>query len=404
MNLRAAGVSVRAADLYASPNAIAGDYSRFRVSERLLLSGHSHQAWPDAGFEGQQQAWLDAAEHVDEKWERAFARAERVREGYRRVLGDPDGEIALGPATHDLLVKWLSSLPLRDRPRIVTTDAEFHAARRQLDRLGETALEIARVPARPAESVGERIAAAVDDRTAAAYVSAVFFDDARIAGGLDGALAACRGVGAELLVDAYHALNVIPFRLADVGLEDAWITGGGYKYMQLGEGNAFLRVPPARDPRPIVTGWFAEFDTMTGRKDAGAVVWGGVASRFAGATYDPTSHYRASEVFDYFARLGLTPELLRDVSRHQIGLMMEGFDALDLDPAVIARDSSVPKDRIGGFLALRSPRAGVIRRELLKRGVWSDHRGEILRLGPAPYLSDPQIEAAVGILGEVCRG
>ena len=394
---------MNASDLYATPNVIATDYSRFRVAERLLLSGHSHQAWPDAGFEGQQQAWLDAAEHVDEKWERAFARAERVRDGYRRLLGDPGGAIALGPATHDLLVKWLSSLPLAERPRIVTTDAEFHAARRQLDRLGETALEIVKVAARPAESVGERIAAAVDDRTAAAYVSAVFYDDARIAGGLDTALAACARAGAELMVDAYHALNVIPFRLDDLGLEDAWVTGGGYKFVQLGEGNAFLRVPPGRDPHPVVTGWFAEFDTMTGRKEAGLVAWGGPASRFAGATYDPTSHYRASEVFDYFAGRGLTPDLLREVSRHQIRLMMERFDALDLDPAVIGRDRSVRIEEIGGFLALRSPRAGQLRRELLARGVWSDHRGETLRLGPAPYLSDRQIEDAMGILGEVTR-
>ena len=28
---------------------------------RLLLTGHSHQAWPDCGFAAQQRAWLDAA-------------------------------------------------------------------------------------------------------------------------------------------------------------------------------------------------------------------------------------------------------------------------------------------------------------------------------------------------------
>ena len=49
--------------LYESPNAISGDYQRFRVSERLLLSGHSHQAWPDCAFDAQAQAWVDAAQH-----------------------------------------------------------------------------------------------------------------------------------------------------------------------------------------------------------------------------------------------------------------------------------------------------------------------------------------------------
>ena len=33
----------------------------------------------------------------------------------------------------------------------------------------------------------------------------------------------------------------------------------------------------------------------------------------------------------------------------------------------------------------------------------TDHRGDVLRLGPAPYLSDDQLRAAVGHLGEVVR-
>src|SRR5256886_14907764 len=51
--------------LYGSPNALAPHYRRFRVADRLLLTGHSHQAVPDVGFEAQQRAWLDAAEYVD---------------------------------------------------------------------------------------------------------------------------------------------------------------------------------------------------------------------------------------------------------------------------------------------------------------------------------------------------
>jgi len=75
--------------LYGSPNALALHYRRFRVADRLLLTGHSHQAWPDVGFEAQQRAWLDAAEYVDEKWERAFAMADRVRRGFAGLLDDP---------------------------------------------------------------------------------------------------------------------------------------------------------------------------------------------------------------------------------------------------------------------------------------------------------------------------
>ena len=53
------------------------------------------------------------------------------------------------------------------------------------------------------------------------------------------------------------------------------------------------------------------------------------------------------------------------------------------------------------FLALRSPRAGELQRELAARGVLTDSRGTYLRLGPAPYLADAQLEEAVAILGSV---
>lgn len=391
------------AALFASPNALAPHYSRFRVSERLLLTGHSHQAWPDAGFEGQQQAWLDAAHYVDDKWERAFAQAERVREGFARLLGDIGGGIALAPNTHELVVRLLSALPLRTRPRLVTTDGEFHTIRRQLDRLEEEGVEIVRVAESPPESVADRLSEAVDDRTALVLVSAVFFDTGRIARGLRGVAQRCRRYGALLLVDAYHALNVVPFSLADEGLEDAFVVGGGYKYCQLGEGNCFLRLPRDTELRPVVTGWYSEFTALAERKRGERVVYGQAGDRFAGATYDPTSHYRGAAVFDFHRSQGLTPALLREVSRHQIELLAAEFDRLDLDPAVLSRDQAVPLEEIGGFLALRSPVAGALTGRLRTRGVWVDARGNVLRLGPAPYLSDRQLEDAVGVLGEVAR-
>ncbi len=150
-----------------------------------MLSGHSHQAWPDCGLEGQKTAWLDAAEHVDDKWERAFVKADAIRAGYRRLLDDPSGLYSLGESTHELMIKLLSALPLAERPRFVTTDGEFYAMRRQFDRMAEESFEIVKVPALPAATVGERLAAAVDDRTAAVFTSTVFFGNAHIAGDLE---------------------------------------------------------------------------------------------------------------------------------------------------------------------------------------------------------------------------
>ena len=242
------------------PNALAHHYSRFRVAERLLLTGHSHQAWPDVAEEGILEAFADAALEVDAKWEKAFAKADEVRAGFRALLDDPSADYALDANTHALVIRFLSAIDLRRRPRLVTTDSEFHTLRRQLTRLAEEGVEVVRVPAAPVDTLAARLAGAIDPRTSAVLVSAVLFDTSRIVPHLADLAAACHAAEVELLVDAYHALGVVPFTVAANGLDHAWITGGGYKYLQLGEGNCFLRLPAhAASLRPVITGWFAEF-------------------------------------------------------------------------------------------------------------------------------------------------
>src|SRR3989475_8243357 len=132
------------------PEKLAKHYTRFRVTERILLTGHSHQAWPDVAFEAQQQAWLDAAEFVDDVWDKAFEKANEVRRGFARLLDDSPDQIALAPNTHELVVRFLSALPFKRRPKLITTDGEFHTIRRQLDRLAEEGVEVVKVAAEPA--------------------------------------------------------------------------------------------------------------------------------------------------------------------------------------------------------------------------------------------------------------
>ena len=194
-----------------SPNALAPHYSRFRVAERLLLTGHSHQAWPDCGFEAQSAGVARRCRSMSTTSgttpSSAPSGCARVHPAARRC-GRRDR------ARARTRTSWSCGCcrrcPCATRPRLVTTDGEFHTIRRQLDRLAEEGLEVVRVAEQPVETVAERLAAAVDDRTALVLVSAVFFDTGRIARGLGEVAASCRRHGAPLLVDAYHALNVVP--------------------------------------------------------------------------------------------------------------------------------------------------------------------------------------------------
>ncbi|ONF70248.1 PLP-dependent aminotransferase family protein [Amycolatopsis keratiniphila] len=392
-------------ELRRDPNALAEHYQAFGVADRILLTGHSHQAWPDVAREGLLEAFADAAEEVDTKWDRAFAKADEMRAGFRALLGDPHGAIALGASSHDLVIRFLSAMDLPRRPRLVTTDGEFHTLRRQLGRLAEEGVEVVRVPAAPVATLAERVAAEVTEDTAAVLVSAVLFETSRLVPGLAHLADVCLSKSVNLVVDAYHALGVVPFSLHDLGLTNAWVLGGGYKYLQLGEGNCFLRMPAhAQELRPVVTGWYAEFGALADERRPGQIAYAAGSDRFAGATYDPTSHYRGARVFRFFAEHGLTPEFLREVSRHQVGFLAEGFDRLGLPEDVVTRDRETPLDRIGGFLSLKCADAGALQAALAERGVRTDSRGVYLRFGPAPYLSDRQLDSALHVLREVVNG
>lgn len=389
---------IRVEDLSNDVNPLSKYYKDFRVSERILLTGHSHQAQPDCAKEGIIQCWNDASELADDKWEKVFAAADKFRIHLAELLDDEKDNIVLAQNTHDLILRFLSTLDLKNRTKIITTDGEFHTIRRQLDRLNQDFIEVIKVKRDPVETLPERLVDEVDDKTAAVMVSKVMFQDASIVSGLSEVESVCINLGAKLLVDVYHVLNAIPFSIKVEKLENSFLVGGGYKYLQLGEGNCFMRIPPNEVFRPIITGWFAEFDTLSTKKIPGEVLYGDKRRAFEGSTYDPVSHYRALKVFEFFNAQKLTPELLQTINNHQKDLMESEFTKYDLNPSIIKLKDV--KNR-GGFMTFETPYAGLISRKLREYNILTDYRGDFLRLGPAPYLTDGQLCRAIHCVKEI---
>ena len=351
----------------------------------LLLTGHSHQAWPDVALRGPARGLRRRRRATSTTSGSARSpRPSAVRAGFRAPARRPERRDRARRQHARARRSASSRRSTCARARAWSrTDGEFHTLRRQLARLGEAGLEVV---AR-AGAAGRHAGRAPGRRRrrahrARCWCPSVLFETAHIVPALDGLARACADAGAELLVDAYHALGSVPFDVDDLGLGAAWVVGGGYKYLQLGEGNCFLRLPAhaetcAGDHR-LVRG--VRRARRRARPGARGLRRG--AERFAGSTYDPTSHYRAARVFAFFAEQGLTPERLRASYRHQVDLLAAGFDALGLPEAVITRDRDVPLERFGGFLALRSARAGELQRALAERGVLTDSRGDVAAARP----------------------
>lgn len=375
------------------PSTLRPHYARFLFDERVLLTGHSHQAWPDVAREGMIEAFEDASALVDDKWAKALEAADAVRQAVAARIGAEADEIALGQNTHELVTRFLSALDLRRRPHVVTTGGEFHSMRRQLSRLSEEGLEVTWVDTAPLDTLAERLAGAVRDDTAALMASTVLFETSAIVPGLRFAVDSALAAGAEVLLDAYHQFGVAPFDLADYG-ERCFVTAGGYKYAQWGEGACFLRVPAGTELRPIFTGWFSDFAHLAAPRGTRISYGPRPADVFAGSTYDPVSHYRARRVIRFFDAMGMTVDRLRALSLRQTQRILDRLEGLDVRTPREA-------ERRAGFVAVRIPDAPGVVRALRERKVWVDARGDLLRFGPAPYVTDEEIDRAMAAFREV---
>ena len=371
-----------------SPEVLRPHYSRFLSAERILLTGHSHQAWPDVAREGVIRAWDDAAIHVDDKWGPARRAASAVQEVVAAQLGGPPEAVALAQNTHELVFRFLSALP--NRQHIVTTAGEFHSISRQLRRMEESGSEITRVPVDPIDTLSQRLAEAIRPDTAALLASTVLFETSSVVPDLKIAVQRAFECGAEVLLDSYHHFGVVPWTPID---ERAFVVGGGYKYAQWGEGACFMRVPQATELRPYYTGWFADFAGLAGPQTDRVGYGDTPADRFAGSTYDPTSHYRARAVIEFFAVQGMTVNALAESYRRQTTLIIHGLTEFEV----------LTPERRGGFVSVRVGNAGAVVAALRSEGIYVDARGDNLRFGPAPYLLDSEIERALSAFRKVAK-
>lgn len=381
-------------------NKLAPHYSHFDVQNRLLFTGHSHQAWPDVALSGLNESFTTAAADVDTKWEAAFQKAEVLRNYLRNYYDDPEGLYCLGQNTHQLLVSWLSSFDLQNKPKVITTDSEFHSMHRQLHRLQEEGLKVIAVDGH-SESIVRDIQQQVDDQTSAILLSRVYFESGIVNQHISQIAALARKHTIPFLIDDYHGTNVVPLSLQEENLEDCFLLVGGYKYLQWGEGNCFLRFPKDTELRPAITGWFAAFSSLDEPRNDDPVIFDEGNQRFASGTYDPASQFRAAKVVRFFEEQDLTPSVLRRQYLNQVKLLKSLFKEHKFDAEIIKLRHNLPLEENGGFLALQSPFARTIQAKLMEEGVFTDARGDILRLGPAPYITSSQIKQAMQNLAEV---
>lgn len=367
--------------------------------DRLHFAAHSHHLWPDASFEGQMQAWNDAARLADRKWDKVMgevwpeAQAEVTSE---LGTGMPDA-VVFAPNTHELLVRLFAAASGSWPIRVLTSDGEFHSARRQFARWEEAgAAQIDRVPVEPFDTFSDRfLKAAKSGEHGFTFVSQVLFNSGRMFDRVEELAALGKPDGPWVVIDGYHAFMASDRPFSERAAQTAFYVGGGYKYAMSGEGCAFLHAPPGFGERPRITGWYAEFEDLT--LPPGAVGYAKDAMRFMGATFDPSALYRFTAVRRMLRENGLTTDR---ISAFVAALQQQLLGSIGNSP-LSGAELLNPLD--GGpharFLAFRSPNAQRWHEQLKARNVITDVRGEVLRIGFGIYQDEADVDRLAGVLG-----
>ncbi len=354
---------------------------------RLHFAAHSHHLWPDASHAGHLAAWNDAAVLADAKWDRIYDTvipAAQRHVAHELNLPDPR-TICFAPNTHALVQRVFSArqgeLPLR----VLTSDGEFNSFRRQAARWEEKrAVQLAVVPCKPFATFTERyLDAARRGDFDIAFVSHVMFQTGLRFDGIEALAARAKPDGTWVVIDGYHAFMAFPVDLSSVA-DRIFYIAGGYKYAMAGEGAAFLHAPDGFAPRPVDTGWFAEFSEFEGR--VAGVPYAKDGSRFMGATFDPSGLYRFNAVRAMLDAEGLDTAAIAArtaVLRTTLETAVGDGKAGPLRESMILRpNASGPRAR---YLALRDARAASWSEALRDDKVVTDVRDDVLRIGLGLY-------------------
>lgn len=367
--------------------------------DRLHFAAHSHHLWPDVSFDAQQQAWLDANLHADNKWDLVFGEViptAQAQVAAELGLPSPDS-VVFSSNTHDLLLRIFSGFE-RKPVRILATDGEFHSFRRQAERWEEAGeAVVTRAPLLPFDTFAERfVGAAREGGHDWIVVSQVFFRTGGLFDRVADLADLARPEGPWVLVDGYHGFMATPTDLSGVA-DRIFYVAGGYKYAMAGEGACFLHAPDGFCPRPVTTGWFAEFGDLSG--PPGGVQYRTDGGRFLGATFDCSALYRFNAVRRMLDEQGLTTAAVAD---HGRALALQFQTAVRQGRAGTLAEADILNPVVGEtprarFLALRDARAPDWRARLQAAGVVTDVRDDVIRFGFGLYQDTDDVERLIAI-------
>ncbi|MDX2129782.1 MAG: aminotransferase class V-fold PLP-dependent enzyme [Chloroherpetonaceae bacterium] len=389
-----------------------------QLGDHLHFAAHSHHLWPNVAKVGQLRYWQLAEKMRDRKWDEIFGNEiPKAQKHISSILNWPYHEqIAFAPNTHEFVVRLLSSLNWQQlkkgkKLKVLTTDSEFHSFTRQILRMEEEkVLDVTRISTEPFETFETRFLEAAKKQYDLVFFSQVFFNSGYVVQNLKKIVDSVNAPETLIVIDGYHGFMAIPTDLALLSNRVFYLSGG-YKYAMSGEGVCFLCIPKGCSHRPINTGWFAGFGSLSEGPEE-KVSYSNDAFRYWGSTFDPSGVYRFNAVMEEIDKEKITVEMIHQYVK---GLQSQFLSELlkyqpkklpfqTIIPA-LPKDSSktasgeiidfnlvqLEKSYRGHFITFDLEHAEEVEKRLSELKVEIDRRGRRLRFGFGIYQDNNDI-------------
>jgi kynureninase len=338
--------------------------------------------WATRGVRAWEERW----------WELANEVSSRVA----AIIGAPAGTVSMHENVTTAEAVALSCVKPRGSRRTIVCTAMDFPSMVYLYRAWQAAgFELHVVPALEDLSVpAERLAAAVDERTAVVAFSHVLFRSSYIVDPRP-VIERAHQVGAVVILDGYQSAGIVPVDVASLGVD--FFVGGCLKWLCGGPGNAFLYTAPrVRDRvRPAFTGWVAHTNPFAFEIEDDELRRDGMG--MMNGTPSIPAYYAALPGLEIVQQVGVDRVRAASVAmtKRLLALVDEyGFRT------VAARDA----DRLAGTVAVDLPDALPVSRALKARDFVVDYRpGVGIRISPHFYNTMDEIDAIMAELARIAR-
>jgi kynureninase len=237
----------------------------------------------------------------------------------------------------------------------------------------------------------EEIVASIDERTLLVPISHVLFKSAEIQD-VAAIVRRAHEAGARVVLDCYQSAGIVPFSVAELGIDFA--VGGSVKWLCGGPGNGWLYVRPdlIEELEPTFMGWQAHAAPFAFEPE---LRYADGIARFLTGTPNVPALYAATSGYTLIEEIGV--ERIRGNSVRQTELLIQLADEAGFE----VRSPRDPSLR-GGTITVHVPEFEGVHKELGERGVICDFRpGAGIRLGPHYYNTDAELEHAIAQIGDI---